>query len=520
MNATNKKTRHLVLILGDQLNLDSAALADFDVAQDVILMAEVIDESTHVWSHKTRTALFLSAMRHFAQTLNNHFGKHLNLSYLKLGVHSHKCLGDALFTAISSYSPEKIIIVESGDYRVQELLRKTAIAANTPLTLRDDTHFLISKHAFAQWAKPYKQIRMEFFYRHMRKTHDVMMTDGEPVGGKWNFDTDNRGAFGKAGPKDLPHAPTFAPDGITQEVFRVVEQHFTGHPGGLAHFIWPVNREQALEALKAFMRDRMAYFGLYQDAMWTDEPLLYHSLLSSSLNLKLLNPREVIDAAVDEWQAGRAPIEAVEGFVRQILGWREFIRGMYWLDMPSMKTANHFSHQRPLPAWYWTAKTEMKCMQQSIKQTLDYGYAHHIQRLMITGIFGLLAEIEPNQVANWYLAVYVDAVEWAELPNVAGMALYANGGRFTSKPYIASGAYVKRMSNYCSSCRYKPELKTGPKACPITTLYWNFLIKHETEMAKNPRTSLMVRNVARFDEDERAAIQTQAATLLTNLNAA
>jgi deoxyribodipyrimidine photolyase-related protein len=520
MKATSKKTRHLVFILGDQLNLDSAALADFDVAQDMILMAEVDEESTHVWSHKTRAALFLSAMRHFAQTLTKHFGRHLNLHYLKLGEHPHKCLGDALFTALSSHTPAKIIVVEPGDYRVQALLLKTAIAANTPLTLRDDTHFLISKHAFAQWAKPYKQMRMEFFYRHMRKTHDVMMDGAEPVGGKWNFDADNRGAFGKAGPEDLPLAPSFAPDGITQEVFDVVEKHFKGHPGSLAHFIWPVDREQALAALKGFMRDRMAYFGLYQDAMWMDEPLLYHSLLSSSLNLKLLNPREVIDAAIAEWQAGRAPIEAVEGFVRQVLGWREFIRGMYWMDMPNMKIANHFNHQRPLPEWYWSGKTDMRCMQQSIKQTLDYGYAHHIQRLMITGIFGLLAEIEPSQVADWYLAVYVDAVEWVELPNVAGMALYANGGRFTSKPYIASGAYVKRMSNYCGSCRYKPELKTGPKACPITTLYWNFLIKHETEMAKNPRTSLMVRNVARFDDDERAAIQTQAATLLTNINAA
>ncbi len=518
--ASAPKTRNLVVILGDQLNLDSAALADFDASQDAILMAEVTDESTHVWSHRTRTALFLSAMRHFADALVAQFGSHLNLTYLKLGEHPHKCLGDALFTALSSHAPKQIIVVEPGDYRVQELLNKTAIAANTPLIMRDDTHFLISKHAFAQWAKPYKQIRMEFFYRHMRKTHDVMMEDGDPVGGKWNFDADNRGAFDKAGPRDLKPAPTFATDEITQAVFTTVEAHFAGHPGSLEHFIWPVTRTQALEALKAFMRDRMAYFGLYQDAMWIDQPLLYHSLLSSSLNLKLLNPREVIDAAVAEWQAGRAPIEAVEGFVRQILGWREFIRGMYWLDMPNMKTANHFNHQRPLPAWYWTGKTDMKCMQQSVQQTLDYGYAHHIQRLMITGIFGLLAEIEPTQVADWYLAVYVDAIEWAELPNVVGMALYANGGRFTSKPYIASGAYVKRMSNYCGSCRYKPELKTGPKACPITTLYWNFLIKHETEMAKNPRTSLMVRNVARFDEDERAAIQTQAATLLTNINAA
>ncbi len=519
MNANSGKIRHLVVILGDQLNLDSAALEDFDSAQDLILMAEVSDESTHVWSQKIRTALFLSAMRHFAQALLVRYTNKLKLSYLKLGEHPEKCLGGALFTVVSSCSPDKIILVEPGDYRVQTLLRDVAKASSTPIVFRDDAHFLISKHAFQQWAKPYKQLRMEFFYRHMRKTHDIMMDGDEPAGGKWNFDADNRGAFGKAGPQNVPVAPVFSPDDITKSVFNLVETHFQNHPGSLTHFIWPVTRTQALIAMEAFMRDRLPQFGQYQDAMWIDQPLLYHSLISSSLNLKLLNPREVIEAALAELRAERAPIEAVEGFIRQILGWREFIRGMYWLDMPQMKSANHFNHQNPLPAWYWTGKTEMKCMQQSIKQTLDYGYAHHIQRLMITGIFGVLAEISPTQVADWYLAVYVDAVEWAELPNVAGMALYANGGRFTSKPYIASGAYVKRMSNYCGSCRYRPEEKTGPKACPITTLYWNFLIKHETEMTKNPRTSLMVRNVARFDQDERTAIQDHAKNILININA-
>jgi deoxyribodipyrimidine photolyase-related protein len=520
MSLTASNIRHLVVILGDQLNLDSAALDNFDVTQDLILMAEVHDESTHVWSHKTRTALFLSAMRHFAQALSARYGPKLRLLYLALGEHPHICLGDALFSAISNYHPEKIILVEPGDYRVQELLCATAKKCSTTIVLRDDAHFLISKQAFRQWAAPYKQLRMEFFYRHMRKTHNVMMVDGEPAGGKWNFDADNRGAFGKAGPQNIPIAPAYSHDEITAAVFTTVEEHFPNHPGSLAHFIWPVTRLQALDALTAFMRDRLAHFGQYQDAMWIDQPLLYHSLLSSSLNLKLLNPREVIEAALVEWRSGRAPIEAVEGFVRQILGWREFIRGMYWLDMPKMKSANHYHHKNPLPTWYWTGKTNMKCMQQSIKQTLDYGYAHHIQRLMITGIFGLLAEIEPTQVADWYLAVYVDAVEWAELPNVAGMALHANGGRFTSKPYIASGAYVKKMSNYCGYCQYRPEEKTGPKACPITTLYWNFLINHETAMTKNPRTSLMVRNVARFNEEERAAIQAQATKLITHINAA
>jgi deoxyribodipyrimidine photolyase-related protein len=241
--------------------------------------------------------------------------------------------------------------------------------------------------------------------------------------------------------------------------------------------------------------------------------------MAAALNLKLLNPREVINVALTALNQGDAPIEAVEGFVRQVLGWREFISGLYWLDMPGMREANHFHHARKLPAWYWTADVGMNCMRQTISQTLEHGYAHHIQRLMITGIFGLLAETDPKELEDWYLAVYIDAIEWVELPNVAGMALFANNGRFTSKPYIASGQYVKRMSNYCNGCRYKPELKTGAKACPFTTLYWNFLDKHEELLKGNPRTALMVKNIARLSADERKAIREQAALTLTNLDA-
>jgi deoxyribodipyrimidine photolyase-related protein len=301
-------------------------------------------------------------------------------------------------------------------------------------------------------------------------------------------------------------------------VIDAVQRHFPENPGGLGDFDWPVTREQALVALRDFLDHRLELFGRYQDAMWTAQPFLYHARISAALNLKLLDPREVADAAVTAWREGRAGLASVEGFVRQIIGWREFIRGVYWLEMPGLAEANHFEHTRDLPRWFWTGETHMACQREAITQTLRYGYAHHIQRLMVTGLFGLLAEIAPRQVAHWYLAVYVDAVEWVELPNVAGMALYANGGRFTSKPYAASGAYIQRMSNYCAGCRYDPGKKVGDDACPLTTLYWNFLDRHEEELGSSPRTALMVKNLQRLSADERAAVRNQAREVLGRLD--
>jgi len=508
--------RHLVLILGDQLDLDSAALDGIDPARDLVIMAEVSEESKRVWSHQARTALFLSAMRHFAKALEK---RGIPCEYSQLGAHAHESLEAVIRDSLHRHAPDKLICVEPGEWHLEQMLKRVAAETKVTLDVRDDTHFLISRHAFATWARGYKQLRMEHFYRKMRKdTGLLMQADGEPEQGRWNFDSENRGSFGKAGPGSVPMPPQFKSDAITREVIDDVRRHFPDHPGDLSTFNWPVTRDEALVAMQAFMRDRLPQFGEYQDAMWTDQPWLYHSLISAALNLKLLNPREVIAAAIDEYRAGRAPIEAVEGFVRQILGWREFMRGLYWLDMPGMREANHFKHKRKLPAWYWTGETHMRCMKVAIGQTLKHGYAHHIQRLMVTGQFALLAEITPQEVEDWYLAVYVDAVEWVELPNVAGMALYANGGRFTSKPYIASGAYIKRMSNYCDGCRYRPTEKTGPHACPVTTLYWNFLHKHEKTLSANPRTSLMAKNITRLAPDARAAIAEHAGRLLDSLD--
>lgn len=512
-------TRHLILILGDQLTLAHPALADFDPTQDHLLMAEVMQESTHVWSHPQRITLFLSAMRHFAETLRV---QGWPLTYHALDTHAYPDLASVWQAAIAEHRPQGLRLCEPGDWRVLQAAKTVAAAAQCPLEILPDNHFLCSTAAFQRWASKYGgqqgSLRMEFFYRMMRKKTGYLMQGDAPEGGDWNYDHDNRQSFAKTGPQGVIAPPAFAPDAITQAVMHTVKQRFPDHPGALQPFQWPVTRTQALALLDHFIQHKLPLFGPYQDAMWQDQPTLWHSLLASALNLKLLNPREVIVAAEQAYRQGMVSLASAEGFIRQILGWREFVRGMYWLDMPQLKSANFFNHQRALPAWFWHGQTQMHCLAQSIGQTLQTGYAHHIQRLMVIGLFATLAELSPQQVSDWFLAVYVDAVEWVELPNVAGMALFANGGRFTSKPYVASGAYIQRMSNYCSGCRYDPKLKTGPRACPYTTLYWAFLIKHEAMLAANPRTSLMVKHVAKMDAEARAAIQQQAQQQLQQID--
>ncbi len=509
-----KGCRHLVLLLGDQLDAQSSALQDIDPAQDVVLMIEAVEESTHVRSHKLRTALFLSAMRHFAQELRE---RGLQVHYRALDRENDVSLAAGLQAAMATFQPRAVIGVEPGDLRVRAAIEE-AMPPQLPLDWREDTHFLCSIPRFARWAGRSKTLRMENFYRKMRQAFGVLMDGEEPAGGQWNFDADNRKGFGKAGPQGLPAPRVYVQDEITQDVLRLVDQRFADHPGDVARFNWPVTRAQALVALEDFIAHRLPHFGAHQDAMWTGMPFGWHALLSSALNLKLLNPREVIAAAEQAWRERDLELASVEGFIRQVLGWREFIRGVYFLDMPGLADANHFDHHSPLPSWYWTGQTRMNCMRQCLTQTLETGYAHHIQRLMVTGMFGVLAQIEPQQLCDWYLGVYVDAVEWAELPNTADMALFANGGRFTSKPYVASGAYIKRMSNYCQGCSYSPEQRTGPQACPMTTLYWHFLDTHREVFERNPRTALMAKNLARLDEAERQAIGEQARTALANLD--
>jgi deoxyribodipyrimidine photolyase-related protein len=337
------------------------------------------------------------------------------------------------------------------------------------------------------------------------------------VGGQWNYDADNREVFGKKGPGRLPAPQSFPADSITLEVIDLINTRFADHPGTLDHFDWPLTAAQAKQALDDFIAHRLPLFGRYQDAIWSGEPWLYHSRLSAAMNLKLLSPRRAVDAAVAAWRAGRAPIEAVEGFVRQILGWREFVRGVYWLRMPEFLDDNALGADQPLPALYWTGDTQMACMRDALRQTLDLGYSHHIQRLMVTGLFSLLLGVRPREIHAWYLAVYVDAVEWVELPNVLGMSQYADGGKMVSKPYAASGQYIKRMSNHCAGCRFDPAEALGPKACPFTTLYWDFLDRHAARFRDHPRAGMQWRNLDRLAPERIQAIREHAAVLRATL---
>lgn len=502
--------RDLVVVLGDQLDAASTVFDDFDPDRDVVWMAEVAHESTRVWSTKARIAMFLAAMRHFRDAL---IARGFRVEYRTLDSHDHVSLDDALAADLARLKPARVVAVKPGEWRLAQSLPQVCRAAGIDWIERPDLHFLATPEEFADWAKGKKELRLEFFYRWLRKREDVLMDAGQPVGGRWNFDSENRGTFGKKGPGRLPAPRAFGMDAITREVVALIDARFADHPGRLDDFDWPLTAAQAEDALQDFIEHRLPLFGRYQDAIWAGEPWLYHSRLSAAMNLKLLPPRRVVDAAVAAWREGRAPIEAVEGFVRQILGWREYVRGVYWLRMPGFLDDNALGADQPLPALFWTGDTRMACMRDALRQTLDLGYAHHIQRLMVTGLFALLLGVRPREIHAWYLAVYVDAVEWVELPNVLGMSQYADGGRMVSKPYAASGKYIQRMSNHCAGCPFDPAEALGPKACPFTTLYWDFLDRHAARFRDHPRAGMQWRNLDRLAPERLDAIRARAAAL-------
>ncbi|MFG6428455.1 cryptochrome/photolyase family protein [Roseateles sp. LYH14W] len=503
--------RNLVIVLGDQLDLDASGFDGFDAATDAVWMAEVVEESTHVWSSKPRTAMFLAAMRHFALALQA-AGRPLHHMLLDDAANCGT-LAAQLQADIARLRPAGLVITAPGDWRVLQAIKAVAQTSGLPLDIREDRHFYVTVREFAAHAKGRKSLRMEYFYREQRQRHGVLMQDGQPEGGQWNFDADNREAFGADGPGEVPARAGFEPDAVTRDVIALVNSRFADHPGQLDSFAWPVTREQALQALEGFIAQRLPRFGRYQDAMWPGDPWLYHSHLSAALNLKLLNPREVVTAAEAAYRAGQAPLASVEGFIRQILGWREYVRGIYWTRMPRYADLNALDACEDLPAWYWTGATDMACLRDALAQTLAHGYANHIQRLMVTGLFALMLGVAPQQVHSWYLAVYVDAVEWVELPNTLGMSQYADGGLMGSKPYVATGKYIQRMSPHCQDCRYDPAQRTGHRACPFTTLYWDFLMRHEARLANNPRMVLQVKNVARLSDEQRQAVQERAAQI-------
>ncbi len=497
----------LRIVFGDQLTRGLSSLRDH-AAGDVVLMMEVVEEATYVKHHKQKLTLIFSAMRHFAEELR-HAG--INVDYVTLDDPANtNSFSSEVQRATQRHKPAQVIVTEPGEWRVLEMMKRWGAE------IRNDDRFFATPASFALWAKGRKELRMEFFYREMRRASDLLMADGEPVGGQWNFDHDNR----KALPKNSvpPKRQRFEPDQITREVMAMVEVRFAQHFGDLEPFGWAVTRDDALEALDHFITACLPNFGDYQDAMKEGNAFLYHSIISPYLNIGLLTPREVCTAAEEAWKAGAAPLNAVEGFIRQILGWREYVRGLYWLKMPDYAQTNALEAARPLPGFFWSGETAMNCLRQAISDTRRHAYAHHIQRLMVTGNFALLAGLDPKQVEQWYLLVYADAFEWVELPNTHGMALYADGGIMASKPYAASGAYIDRMSDYCTGCAYKPDVKLGPKACPFNYLYWDFLMRNEPRLRKNPRMAMPYRTLAKMEEGRKAEIAASAKAFLDGLD--
>lgn len=489
---------NLIYILGDQLSKNISSLENISKKDDIILMCEVSDEARYVPHHKKKLVYIFSVMRHFAKELK---GQGYNVEYYDFS-HGFKSFTTVLKKAIDEHKPEKVIITESGEYRTEEIIDSWADEFNIAVEKKKDTRFISDRAKFAEFAKGKKELRMEYFYRQLRKETNILIDkNNKPEGGKWNYDASNR----KALPKNIkiPEVPKIAPDEITQEVIDLIERNFPDNFGITDNFIFAVTAKDAEKCFDDFIKNRLGNFGDYQDAMNLDEPFAFHSLISMYINSGLLDPLECCKKVEKVYKENNAPLNAVEGFIRQILGWREFMRGIYWHFMPEYKSKNELGADRKIPEYFWDeTKTEMKCISEVVKQTKENAYSHHIQRLMVTGNFAMLYGIKPEDINEWYLAVYADAYEWVELPNTHGMATYADGGIVGSKPYAASGKYINRMGDFCKSCKYNVNENTGENACPFNYLYWNFIIKHEDKFANNPRMKFPYMNLKNKSQQE------------------
>ena len=504
---------NLIFVLGDQLSRDLKPLADANPANDIIFMCEVQSEATAVKHHKKKIAFLFSAMRHFADQLK---AEGYKVDYVTIeDPENAQSFAGELKRAIGRHNPSEVRLTEPSEYRVRETVSNWSRNLDIAVSVTPDDRFLCTSAEFADWASGRKELRMEYFYRMMRRKYGVLMDGVEPAGGQWNFDKDNRNPA-KDG-LQIPDPFKQDPDEITQAVIELVGERFEDHFGDLEPFHYAVTRDGALAALDDFIEKRLAKFGDYQDAMLSGEPWMFHSHISLYINCGLLDPLECIEKAELAYRDGEAPINAVEGFIRQILGWREYVKGIYDLKMPGYRNENFLSAERALPEFFWTAETQMNCLRQCVTETKENAYAHHIQRLMVLGNFALLAGLDPDAVNQWYHIVYADAYEWVELPNVSGMVLFADGGLLASKPYAASGAYINRMSNYCGNCSYSVSQKNGPKACPFNYLYWDFMDRNREQLGRNPRLGMPYRNLARMSEEKRAAIKTDARRFLKAL---
>ncbi len=500
-----KSDQSLVLILGDQLSMTLPSLRRADKARDVILMAEVMAEATYARHHKKKLVFCFSAMRHFAERLRQ---EKWCVDYVTLtDPENTQTLKGEVARACARHGISHVVMTEPGDWRLKQELAR--------VEMLEDTRFLCSHASFRQWTQGRREWRMEFFYRDMRRQTGLLMEGDAPEGGQWNFDAENRKPA-KSGTRFAP-PPRFEPDAITQDCMRMVMTVAGDNFGLIDPFWFAVTAELAETARDHFLTQALPRFGETQDAMLAGEPFLNHAVLSVYINAGLLDPLDVCRRAEAEYRAGRAPLAAVEGFIRQIIGWREYVRGVYWMTAPDYVNRNALGATRPIPDFYWSGETDMNCLAHVVRETRGNAYAHHIQRLMVTGNFALLAGIDPVQVHEWYLAVYADAYEWVELPNTFGMALHADGGLLASKPYAASGNYINRMSDYCATCRYDVKQRTGENACPFNFLYWDFIARHKQRFRRNPRMANICRGHDRFDAAEQKRISVAADEFLANL---
>jgi len=505
----------LVLVLGDQLSPDISSLKGQDPADTIVLMAEIAEETRYVRHHRRKLAYVLAAMRHHGVALAQ-AGWRVDYVELEAEGNSGSFTGEVM-RAVERHAPDRIVVTEAGEWRVAAMLDSWETLTGLPVEIRRDTRFLASHKAFARWIDGRADPRMEWFYREMRRHTGLLMEGGKPVGGKWNFDKENR----KPPPKRMaiPRPPAFPPDDTTKAILDLVERRFGDHFGSIDDFGFAVTREQAEAARDWFLDNALPRFGDYEDAMITGEPVLWHAHLSPYINSGLIDPLDLCRRVEARWQEGKVPLNAAEGFIRQIIGWREYVRGIYWWTGPDYVKRNFFGNRRKLPAWYWTGETDMHCLSEAIGQTLELAYAHHIQRLMVTGNFALIMGADPAHVHQWYLEVYADAYEWVELPNTLGMSQFGDGGLLGSKPYASSGAYINRMSDYCRHCRYDVSKRTGADACPFNALYWDFLVRNRDKLGDNRRLAMPYRNWDRIAAPEQQAIRDRAAELLEGLEA-
>mgnify|MGYP001794264819 CR=1 FL=1 len=509
------KAERIGVILGDQLDRSYPSHLGMDKETDVLLMMEVEEESTRTPSHIQRTVLFLSAMRHHALALRRNGWR---VRYVTLDDRGNtQSFTSEIERCANKANCERVRVILPGDKNVQEMIEEACENAEVGLDIEDDPHFFTTPDDFDEWADGRKTLTMEYFYREQRKRLGYLMDGKDPVGGEWNFDKDNRETFKKQPEAPEPYWPKV--DAITNDVIDTVRKRLPDLPGVLdddAPFRWPVTREAAKRALDEFIEQRLKDFGPFEDAMWTDERTLYHSALSPMINLKLLNPRECVEAAIEAYESGDAPINSVEGFVRQLIGWREFMRGVYY-RFDDYTERNALEHTGDLPDFYLTGETDMRCMSDCVNSVRELAWAHHIPRLMVMANFALIAGVEPQQVEDWYLGMYADGVEWATAPNVIGMGLYADHAVVGTKPYSASGKYIKKMSNYCKGCRYNVNERTDEDACPFNTLYWDFLIRHEDRFKKNNRMAMILKHVEKMDKEQKVSIRVSATSLKKKL---